>query len=301
VESETRSKIDRSINRSFNDLGPSSMPSPFFVAEVSANHLGDFTRAKKIVAESIKAGASAVKFQTYTAETMTLDLDSDVFRISTDHALWGGRKLYDLYEQAHTPWDWHRELFEMCRDSGVIPFSSPFDFSAVEFLESIDAPMYKIASMETGDLPLIRRVAETGKPLIVSTGATKLEEIEELVNVVRSTGNKMLTLLVCTSSYPSNPSDAHLNRMQTLRDRFGVQVGVSDHTLGIGVSIAAIALGATIVERHVTLRRSDGGADSAFSLEPEEFAMLVKEGLPLMNLSGTFIGACKIPKMNLED
>ncbi len=252
------------------------LPSPLFVAEVSANHLGNFERACEIVDAAAESGATAVKFQTYTADTMTLDIDE--FAVSAGHDLWGSRKLYDLYEEAHTPWEWHAELFARSRKLGLIPFSSPFDATAVDFLEKLEAPLYKIASLETGDLPLIRRVAKTGKPLIISTGATTLEEIEDLVGVVRETGNQNLTLLVCTSSYPSDPVDAHLNRMQTLRDRFGVQVGVSDHTLGIGVSIAAIALGATVVERHLTLRRSDGGADSAFSLEPEEFTMLVKEG-----------------------
>jgi len=252
------------------------LPSPLFVAEVSANHLGNFERACAIIDAAADSGATAVKFQTYTADTMTLDLDE--FAVSAGHDLWGSRKLYDLYQEAHTPWEWHAELFARSRKLGLIPFSSPFDATAVDFLEKLEAPLYKIASLETGDLPLIRRVAKTGKPLIISTGATTLDEIEDLVQVVRETGNQRLTLLVCTSSYPSDPVDAHLNRMQTLRDLFGVQVGVSDHTLGIGVSLAAIALGATVVERHLTLRRSDGGADSAFSLEPEEFTMLVKEG-----------------------
>lgn len=254
----------------------SRLPIPLFVAEVSANHLGIFERACEIIEAAARSGATAVKFQTYTADTMTLNLDE--FAVSAGHDLWGSRKLYDLYQEAHTPWDWHAELFARSRKLGVVPFSSPFDSTAVDFLEKLDAPLYKIASLETGDIPLIRRVAETGKPLIISTGATTLEEIEDVVSVVQDSGNKNLTLLVCTSSYPSDPVDAHLNRMQTLRDEFGVEVGVSDHTLGIGVSIAAIALGATVVERHLTLRRSDGGADSAFSLEPEEFAMLVKEG-----------------------
>jgi pseudaminic acid synthase len=251
---------------------------PLFIAEISANHLGNFERAKELVHAAIAAGASAVKLQTYTATTMTLDIDLDDFRISRGHPLWGGRRLFELYEEAHTPWEWHNELFDICRQGNVIPFSSPFDLTAVDFLESLDAPMYKIASMETGDLRLIRRVAETGKPLIISTGATEWQEIEELVEVVDKAGNKDLTLLVCTSSYPSEPADAHLHRIETLRNRFGVKVGLSDHTLGIGVSIAAIALGASAIEKHLTLRRSDGGADGAFSMEPEEFAELVKEG-----------------------
>jgi pseudaminic acid synthase len=252
------------------------MKPPLFIAEVSANHLGSLERAFRIIEAAALAGATAVKFQTYTASTMTLDIDD--FNVSSDHALWGGRKLFELYEEAYTPWEWHKEMFEYSRKLGVIPFSSPFDLTAVELLESLDAPMYKIASLETGDHRLIRAVAETGKPLIISTGATEWDEIEDLVEVVEKAGNKDLTLLVCTSSYPSDPVDAHLGRIETLKKRFGVKVGLSDHTLGIGVSIAAIALGATAIEKHLTLRRSDGGADGAFSMEPEEFAMLVKEG-----------------------
>jgi N-acetylneuraminate synthase len=249
-----------------------------FIAEVSANHLGSIDRAKEIIKVAANAGATSVKFQTYTADTMTLDLELPSFKISRDHALWGGRTLHSLYHEAHTPWEWHADLFALCRSLNVLPFSSPFDLSAIDLLESLNAPMYKIASLETGDHRLIRAVAETGKPLIISTGATEWNEIEELVDVVKKAGNKDLTLLVCTSSYPSDPADAHLRRMETLRNKFGVKVGLSDHTLGIGVSIAAIALGATAIEKHITLRRSDGGADGAFSMEPEEFATLVKEG-----------------------
>jgi N-acetylneuraminate synthase len=258
------------------EIGPETPP--FVIAEISANHLGDFMRAKQLVHAAIASGASAVKLQTYTASTMTLDIDIEEFKISVGHSLWGGRKLFELYDEAHTPWEWHSELFNICRNANVIPFSSPFDSTAVDFLESLNAPMYKIASMETGDIPLIRKVAETGKPLIISTGATEWNEIEDLVEVVEKAGNRDLTLLVCTSSYPSDPVDAHLRRIETLKKRFGVKVGLSDHTLGIGVSIAAIALGATAIEKHLTLRRADGGADGAFSMEPEEFAMLVKEG-----------------------
>jgi N-acetylneuraminate synthase len=247
-----------------------------FVAEVSANHLGSLERAKQIVVAAAQAGATAIKFQTYTADTMTLDIDS--FKVRDEHELWGGRRLHSLYQEAHTPWAWHAELFELCRSLSVIPFSSPFDLTAIELLESLDAPMYKIASLETGDHRLIRAVAETGKPLIISTGATEWSEIQELVEVVRNTGNQDLTLMVCTSSYPSEPADAHLQRIATLKNHFGVKVGLSDHTLGIGVSIAAIVLGATVIEKHITLRRTDGGADGAFSMEPQEFETLVKEG-----------------------
>jgi len=249
-----------------------------FIAEVSANHLGSLERAKEIVVAAANAGATSVKFQTYRSDTMTLDLDLPDFKISDGHALWGGRTLYSLYGEASTPWEWHKELFDLCRTLRVAPFSSPFDLTAVEFLESLNTPMYKIASLETGDHRLIEAVAKTGKPLIISTGATEWNEIEDLVAVVEKAGNKDLTLLVCTSSYPSEPVDAHLRRIETLKKSFGVKVGLSDHTLGIGVSIAAIALGATAIEKHLTLRRTDGGADGAFSMEPEEFTMLVKEG-----------------------
>ena len=249
---------------------------PQFIAEISANHLGSLMRAKELVRAAAEAGATAVKFQTYTADTMTLDLDS--LRISSDHELWGNRKLYDLYKEAHTPWEWHEELFGLCRKMDVIPFSSPFDISAVNFLESLDVEMYKIASLETSDHALIKKVAETGKPIIISTGATTWEEIEELVEVVKKTGNTNLTLLVCTSAYPAYPADSHINRITTLQKNFGVNVGLSDHTLGIGVSLAAIGIGANVIEKHLTLKRSDGGPDAAFSLEPSEFRNLVEEG-----------------------
>ena len=249
---------------------------PFFVAEISANHLGSFERAKELVIAAAGVGATAVKFQTYTADTMTLDLDS--LKVSKDHILWGGRTLYDLYKEAHTPWEWHSDLFDLCRTLDVIPFSSPFDLTAVDFLESLNCSMYKIASLETSDHTLIKRVAETGKPIIISTGATTWEEIGALVDVVKGTGNMNLTLLVCTSSYPANPRDSHVNRIKTIKEHFEVEVGLSDHTLGIAVSLAAIGVGATVIEKHITLKRTDGGPDSAFSLEPQEFKNLVEEG-----------------------
>lgn len=249
---------------------------PLFVAEISANHMGSLSRAHQLIDASIDAGASAVKFQTYTPDTMTLNLEG--LAVSDGHELWGGRSLYALYKEAMTPWEWHAELFEHCRNRGVIPFSSPFDPTAVAFLESLNAPIYKIASLETSDHQLIRLVGETGKPTIISTGATELDEIEELVSVFRATGNQDLTLLVCTSSYPAEPEDANISRMELLKKKFSVKVGLSDHTLGIGTSIAAIALGATVIEKHITLDREHGGVDSAFSMEPAEFAQLVLEG-----------------------
>ena len=247
-----------------------------FIAEISGNHLGSLSRAKDLIKEAANAGATAVKLQTYTADTMTLDIDK--FKVDVKHELWGGRKLYDLYNEAYTPWEWHFELFELCRSLNVIPFSSPFDLTAVDFLESLNCSIYKIASLETSDHTLIKKVAETGKPIIISTGATTWEEIEELVEVVKKTGNTNLTLLVCTSAYPAYPADSHINRITTLQKKFGVNVGLSDHTLGIGVSLAAIGIGANVIEKHLTLKRSDGGPDAAFSLEPNEFRNLVEEG-----------------------
>lgn len=247
-----------------------------FIAELSANHLGSLERAHELIDAAAKSGATAVKFQTYTPDSMTLDLPE--FAVTGDHKLWGGRTLYSRYQEAMTPWEWHPELFAHCRELSIVPFSSPFDKKAVDLLESLNAPMYKIASLETSDHELIRNVAETGKPVIVSTGATLLHEIEELVEVFFSTGNKHLTLLVCSSSYPARPQDTNLRRMVMLKEKFNVTVGLSDHTLGTGVAVAAITLGASVIEKHLTLNRSDGGPDGAFSMEPQEFAMMVSEG-----------------------
>ena len=247
-----------------------------FIAEISGNHLGSLSRAKDLIRGAASAGATAVKLQTYTADTMTLDIDK--FKVDVKHELWGGRKLYDLYNEAYTPWEWHSELFELCRSLNVTPFSSPFDLTAVDFLESLNCSIYKIASLETSDHTLIKKVAETGKRIIISTGATTWEEIEELVEVVKKTGHTNLTLLVCTSAYPADPVDSHIYRITTLQKSFGVDVGLSDHTLGIGVSLAAIGIGAKVIEKHLTLKRSDGGPDAAFSLEPNEFKNLVEEG-----------------------
>jgi len=246
-----------------------------FAAEISANHLGSLSRAHLLVEAASRAGANSVKLQTYKAETMTLNLPK--FRVSNNHNLWGGVNLYQLYEEAMTPWEWHKELFQHASELGIEAFSSPFDRGAVDFLEGLNCPIYKIASLETGDVDLISYAASTGKRMIISTGASTLEEIERAVEAAESVRDK-LTLLVCTSSYPAEPADAHVNRITTLREKFNVDVGLSDHTLGIGVSVAAIALGATVIEKHLTIKRSDGGHDAAFSLEPEEFKLLVEEG-----------------------
>ena len=240
------------------------------IAEISANHLGDLNMAKKLIHAAQESGATHVKLQTYKADTMTLNLNSTDFSISKEHKLWGGRSLYGLYEEAHTPWEWHEELFELAEELGIEIFSSPFDKTAVDFLENLDISMYKIASMESGDIPLIKYVAKTQKPIIASTGSSTLEEIDELVEAVHSEGNKKLTLLLCTSAYPTPQNQVHLARMELLRERYNLPIGLSDHTLGNSASLAAVAMGATVIERHFILNRNQGGPDSAFSLEPNE-------------------------------
>ncbi len=248
---------------------------PFVIAEISGNHNGSLKRALDIVRAVAEAGASAVKIQTYTADTITLDVDSPAFRVSDGHELWGSRTLHDLYQEAHTPWEWHEPIFTLAAELGLSAFSTPFDETAVEFLESLKVPLYKIASLEIVDLPLIKQVAQTGKPMIISVGTASIAEVAAAVDAARSGGCTDLTLLACTSSYPALPDDANLRRIPVMAEMFGTKVGLSDHTLGTGVSIAAVALGATVIEKHVTLRRSDGGVDSAFSLEPAELRQLV--------------------------
>jgi pseudaminic acid synthase len=251
--------------------GPFRFPeTPFIIAEMSGNHNGSLDRALKIVQAAAEAGADAIKLQTYTADTITLDLDTPQFRVSDDHPLWGGRKLYDLYTEAHTPWEWHEEIFNRAKKLGMVAFSTPFDETSVDFLEALGAPIYKIASMEIVDIPLIQKVASTKKPLIISTGTASLGEIEEAVYAAREQGCTDLTLLVCSSSYPSSPTDTHLARLQELQKLFRVRVGFSDHTIGSAVSIAAVALGAMVIEKHLTLDRSEDGVDSAFSADPSD-------------------------------
>jgi pseudaminic acid synthase len=250
---------------------------PFLIAEMSGNHNQSLERALAIVDAAAEAGASAVKIQTYTADTMTIDVRRGEFMVEDPGSLWAGRSLYDLYQEAHTPWEWHAPIFARCRERGIIPFSTPFDASAVAFLDQLGCPVWKIASFELTDLPLIRACAATGRPMIMSTGMASLSEIGEAVDAAHQAGCRELVLLKCTSSYPAPPSAANLATIPHLAATFGCLAGLSDHTDGIGCAVAAVALGAAVIEKHFTLRRADGGVDSAFSLEPAEFAALVVE------------------------
>ena len=240
------------------------------IAEISGNHLGSIDICMSLIQSAKNSGASAVKLQTYKPETMTLPLRTPDYLISKNHKLWGGNSLFDLYEEAHTPWQWHKDLFDYARQIGIQIFSTPFDKSAVDLLEELDTPLYKIASLETGDIPLIKYIAKTQKPIIASTGASTLEEVDDLVETVLSQGNRNLTLLLCTSAYPTPIDQVHLQKMDVLKERYNLPVGLSDHTLGNVASLAAVAIGATVIERHFILDRSQGGPDSAFSLEPDE-------------------------------
>jgi pseudaminic acid synthase len=247
---------------------------PYLIAEMSGNHNQSLERALAIVDAAAGAGADAIKLQTYTAETMTLDVRAPGFTVEDKTSLWAGRQLFDLYREAHTPWEWHRPIMERAASRGLHCFSTPFDDSAVDFLESLDVPAYKIASFENTDLPLIRRVARTGRPMIISTGMATVAEIDEAVRTAREAGATQLVLLKCTSTYPATPENTNVRTIPNMREAFGCDVGLSDHTMGCGVAIAAVALGAVVIEKHFTTRRADGGVDSAFSLEPAEFAQL---------------------------
>lgn len=250
---------------------------PFIIAEMSGNHNQSLERALAIVDAAADAGVDAVKIQTYTADTMTIDIDTGEFFISDKDSLWKGETLYHLYEKAHTPWEWHKAIFERCKERGIMGFSTPFDDTSVDFLEDLGVPCYKIASFENVDLPLIRKVARTGKPIIASTGMTTVAELSDLVRTVRENGCTDLTLLKCTSSYPASPEGTNLRTIPHMRELFGCAVGLSDHTLGIGAAVASVALGAAVIEKHFTLSRAEGGVDAAFSLEPVEMAQLVRE------------------------
>jgi len=250
---------------------------PFVIAEMSGNHNQSLERALAIVEAAAGAGAHALKLQTYTADSMTIDLDEREFHISDPDNLWEGSSLYQLYAEAHTPWEWHQPIFERARELGIMPFSTPFDDTAVDFLEQLNVPCYKIASFENTDLPLIRRVAETGKPIIISTGMASIAELDETVRTAREAGCEDLILLKCTSTYPASPANTNILTIPHMRELFDCEIGLSDHTLGIGVAVASVALGACVIEKHFTLQRADGGVDSEFSMEPAEMSELVVE------------------------
>ena len=248
---------------------------PFIIAEMSGNHNQSFDRAIEIVEAAAKSGAHALKLQTYTKDTMTINYSKNEFNVDLD--LWKGASLYDLYDEAYTPWEWHEEIFKHAKKLGMIPFSTPFDFTAVEFLEKLNVECYKIASFENTDLRLIEAVCSTGKPVIISTGMMDLNEMDETVRTARRAGCKDLILLKCTSSYPSTPKGTNIATIPHMREMFGCEVGLSDHSMGTGVAVASIAMGASVIEKHFTLNRSDGGVDSAFSMEPSEMKSLVVE------------------------
>jgi len=251
-----------------------SIYKPFIIAEMSGNHNQSIERALAIVDAAADAGAHAIKLQTYTADTMTL---KGAYQINDQNSLWNGRELYDLYQEAYTPWEWHKVIFERAKKKGILAFSSPFDETAVDFLESLNIPLYKIASFENTDWPLLKKIAATGKPIIMSTGVSRLADIDESVTILRQNGCKDLVLLKCTSTYPASPENTNLLTIPHLQELFNCIVGLSDHTMGIGAAVAAVALGARVIEKHFTLNRADGGVDSAFSLEPSELSSLVVE------------------------
>ncbi|WP_182186215.1 pseudaminic acid synthase [Pectinatus frisingensis] len=250
---------------------------PLVIAEMSGNHNQSLERAIKIVEEAAKAGADGIKLQTYTADTMTIDKNDGEFFIKDKDSLWQGESLYNLYKKAYTPWEWHKVIFAKCKELGIMCFSTPFDNTSVDFLEQFDPPYYKVASFENIDLPLIKKIAQTGRPMIVSTGMASIAELDEMTAYARKNGCRDLTLLKCTSSYPSTPDGTNLLTIPHMRDLFQCKVGLSDHTLGIGVSVAAVAMGVSMIEKHFTLSRGEGGVDSAFSMEPAEMAQLVRE------------------------
>ena len=247
----------------------------FIIAEISANHNKDIEIAKKLIVSAKKSGADAVKLQTYTPDTLTIDCNSDIFKVGKD-TLWSGESFYSLYKKAYTPWEWHKELFEEAKKNNIICFSTPFDKTAIDFLEEINNPIYKVASFEMTDIPLIKYIASKGKPIIMSTGISTLDEIEEAVNACREMGNNKITLLKCTSSYPAPYEEMNIITIQDMKKRFNCEVGLSDHTLGIEVAIAAAALGAKVIEKHITLDKNEKGPDSEFSMEPDEFKSMVK-------------------------
>ncbi len=250
---------------------------PFIIAEMSGNHNQSLEKALSIIDAAAEAGAHAIKLQTYTADTLTINVKHGEFSIKDPKSLWYGRNLYELYQEAMTPWEWHKALFDRAKEKGIFCFSTPFDDTAVDFLEELEMPVYKIASFENNHLPLLKKIAKTGKPVIMSTGISKLSDIEIAVNTLRENGCSDLILLKCTSTYPATPQNTNIRTIPHMSSLFNCHVGLSDHTLGIGTSVASIALGARVIEKHFTLNRSEGGVDAAFSMEPHEFKTLVEE------------------------
>lgn len=255
----------------------SQIDKPFIIAEMSGNHNQSLERALEIVDAAAESGANGLKLQTYTPDTMTINAKGGLFEIDDKNSLWFGKNLYELYEIAHTPWEWHKPIFERAEEKGLIPFSTPFDETSVDFLEELNVPCYKIASFENKDIPLLKRIAKTGKPVIMSTGASELKDIWNAVKTLRENGTDDIVLLKCTSTYPATPENSNLLTLINLQETFDTVVGLSDHTKGIGAAIASIALGARVIEKHFTLSRADGGVDSAFSIEPHELRLLVEE------------------------
>lgn len=290
---------DKTITIGHRHIGRSHKP--FIVAEMSGNHNQSLERALQIVEAAARSGADAVKLQTYTADTMTINLSEGDFYISDSKSLWKGKSLYELYQEAYTPWEWHEPIFRKCKELGLLCFSTPFDESSVDFLETLDVPAYKIASFENADLPLIKKVASTGKPMIISTGMATLAELDETVRAIRETGNEQIILLKTTSTYPATPENSNLLTIPHMRELFDCEVGLSDHTMGIGVALASVALGATVIEKHFTLSRADGGVDSAFSMEPEEMRALVEETEKAwLALGRVYYGATEKEKASLK-
>lgn len=270
-----KTKETRELTLGKTKIGPDHPP--FIVAELSGNHKGSLENALALIDAAKAAGVHALKLQTYTPDTITLNVKEKEFLVLDSSSLWKGRVLYDLYQEAHTPWSWHEALFKRCRDLGLLAFSTPFDESAVDFLEKLNVPCYKVASPEIVDIPLIKRIAATKKPMIISTGGASLEEIGEAVEAARTGGCKDLILLKCTMSYPAKPADMNLMTLPHLAATFDTLVGLSDHSIGIGSALASIPLGSCMIEKHLTQSRHDGGVDSAFSMEPHEFKQLVEE------------------------
>jgi pseudaminic acid synthase len=250
---------------------------PFVIAEMSGNHNQSLDRALSIIDAAAAAGAHAVKLQTYTPDTLTINVSHGEFFISDPNSLWEGKNLYELYQQAYTPWEWHQALFDRAKEKGMICFSTPFDDTAVDFLEELDMPVYKVASFENNYLPLLKKIASTGKPVIMSTGISTLSDIEIAVKTLKENGCTQLVLLKCTSTYPATAQNTNISTIPHMSQLFNCHVGLSDHTLGVGTAVASVALGARVIEKHFCLDRSEGGVDSAFSMEPEEFKMLVRE------------------------